>query len=324
MVYSSETGLAMLEELSGDILFAASVGTSWISSDQTFLELAQARLQVIRHQQKRVQTALAKTGLDRVIRKYNDGQMPVVSLVEFGEAEISDTKSTSTYEMIRDDDGKLIRWSWMRPEGVTLFTLYPDVGGMVIVRSSYDKAGNETSSICSVYDSQGNLTEQTDMLALKRQQAITQSLSLKSSRLRKPIQESPLDGGMEMMAMSMPVAPAESSEVFEYDHHGNRYQHTDKIGAVSTFTHNTVNQYDQLEIEYPLAGTYYFSFDHDENGNLSEDKDGFLYTYDYRNRLTEMEDVVSFVYDALGRRIRKRSIWSRTRSPGITTTCRDR
>ncbi len=307
--YSSGTGLAMLEELSGDILFAASVGTSWISSDQTFLELAQTRLQSIRNQQKRIQTALAKSGLDRVIRKYNDGQMPVVTLVEFTEveAEISEAKSTSTYEMVRDDNGKVIAIVVMDEAGrITLFTLYPDVGGTVIVRSSYDMGGNETSSICSVYDSQGKLTEQTDMLALKREQALAQNRSLSSSRIKTPIQESPLDGGgMGMMAMSSPVAPDHKSETFDYDYHGNRDEHTDKDGAVSTFTHNTVNQYDQVEIVYPLAGTYYYSFDHDNNGNLSEDNYGFLYTYDYRNRLTEIEDVVSFVYDALGRRIKK-------------------
>ncbi|HHA19347.1 MAG TPA: hypothetical protein ENK70_06545, partial [Methylophaga sp.] len=63
--------------------------------------------------------------------------------------------------------------------------------------------------------------------------------------------------------------------------------------------------------------------DYDAAGNLVSDKDGYLYTYDYENRITRVEKgdgddtptvVAEFVYDALGRRIAKTdSIASTTR-----------
>jgi YD repeat-containing protein len=44
-------------------------------------------------------------------------------------------------------------------------------------------------------------------------------------------------------------------------------------------------------------------------GNLTTDKDGYTYEYDYENRVVRIEDsssneVAEYAYDALGRRIR--------------------
>jgi RHS repeat-associated protein len=72
---------------------------------------------------------------------------------------------------------------------------------------------------------------------------------------------------------------------------------------------NPVNQYSKRETEImgiPIEETYA----HDDNGNLSMDAGGNSYTYDYRNRLIKVEDaesnvIVEYVYDALGRRIKK-------------------
>jgi RHS repeat-associated protein len=52
------------------------------------------------------------------------------------------------------------------------------------------------------------------------------------------------------------------------------------------------------------------SISHDDAGNLTVDKDGYEYFYDYENRVVKIEDsssneVARYDYDALGRRIRK-------------------
>jgi len=48
----------------------------------------------------------------------------------------------------------------------------------------------------------------------------------------------------------------------------------------------------------------------DAAGNLTKDKDGYTYEYDYENRITKItrggNDIAEFAYDALGRRIKKR------------------
>jgi YD repeat-containing protein len=51
------------------------------------------------------------------------------------------------------------------------------------------------------------------------------------------------------------------------------------------------------------------SITHDDAGNLTADKDGYTYEYDYENRVVRIEDsssndVAEYAYDALGRRIR--------------------
>jgi len=45
--------------------------------------------------------------------------------------------------------------------------------------------------------------------------------------------------------------------------------------------------------------------EHDANGNLSRDRYGYVYSYDYRNRLTRIAGELTFGYDALGRRVMK-------------------
>ena len=65
---------------------------------------------------------------------------------------------------------------------------------------------------------------------------------------------------------------------------------------------------DNLTNRYEKVGDANLSYD--EAGNLIVDKDGYGYTYDYENRIVEINDVngttvAEFAYDALGRRIKK-------------------
>ncbi|MBN1123602.1 MAG: RHS repeat-associated core domain-containing protein [Sedimentisphaerales bacterium] len=332
--YGSSSGLARLDDYIGDVQFAAAVGSRWLISQESFLQLAQMQVSEIRDKQKQVHQALVKTGLDEVVKKENGGQMPVVALADFGES--SDKKDENTYQMLRNDDGKVVAIVILDAEGrLTLLAMYPDIGGTVIASITYDEEGNVTSKICSTYDTNGVLVDQIDLLALDQQQALVAGSTTSSSKRRIPATSSvtgrsidtSLDGGMvlpalsgvEMMSMSTPEGPAPLTEEFEYDHLGNRYQYTDKNGFVTAYSHNHTNQYEQAFTDLPLVPDQTLVFSYDANGNLSEDGYGDGYSYDYRNRLIEVEDpnsnsVVEFRYDALGRRVRKQDI-----ETGITT-----
>jgi|GEM_PF-4199737 len=313
--YGSPTGLASLGDYMGDVRFAAGVASKWLVSDEPFAELAQLQVRDVRQQQRLVYAAIIKAGLDTVVKEYNNGDMPVVTLVEFGEEEAA---GQSTYEMIRNDSGGLIGIVITDSNGrITLFTLYPAVGGTLIISISYDASGNEAAKVFSSYDKDGKLTDQVDMLAVERIQKIMAALPASSGsgskNLRVPSSPSWLDesgdgGGFVMM--SMPAAPQTASEQFIYDHLGNRYQAITKQGYLQTLVHNPNNQYTHIHEEYAFGLTNDFYPEHDANGNLQADGDGIEYSYDYRNRLTKIENagsatIAEYGYDALGRRIKK-------------------
>jgi len=105
--------------------------------------------------------------------------------------------------------------------------------------------------------------------------------------------------------MSTPTAPPAATEVFVYDHLGNRVTYTDKEGYPTTYAHNRLNQYTHVhrDLVWDLEEDYWP--EHDANGNLSRDRYGYVYSYDYRNRLTQIAGELAFGYDALGRRVKK-------------------
>jgi len=77
------------------------------------------------------------------------------------------------------------------------------------------------------------------------------------------------------------------------------------IGHESTGgQHTTVRKTNSLYEDVGGAALAY-----DAAGNLTTDKDGYGYSYDYENRIVEItkdgNDIAEFAYDALGRRIRK-------------------
>jgi len=93
------------------------------------------------------------------------------------------------------------------------------------------------------------------------------------------------------------------AEAFVMDDLGNRIgdQTLRADGTVNFAVDSTTNRYTSI------AGN---SITHDDAGNMTGDKDGYVYFYDYENRIVKIEDlssstVATFEYDALGRRIRK-------------------
>ena len=131
----------------------------------------------------------------------------------------------------------------------------------------------------------------------------TQTTSITSQPVS--LQEDLLDDGGSMMMMSMPEGPQAATEGFAYDHLGNRYQVAAKDGFTYTYTHDLDNQYTHIHGEYVWGLTEDAYPEYDDNGNLQTDKWGRQYSYDYRNRLTEIDGAVQYGYDALGRRVSK-------------------
>jgi RHS repeat-associated protein len=93
----------------------------------------------------------------------------------------------------------------------------------------------------------------------------------------------------------------DTNEIFTIDKLGNRTNvklkdNTNEVYVVDTNT-NRYTSIDAVGLEYDAAG------------NLTKDKNGYEYKYDYENRLVlitkDDNDIASFAYDAIGRRVRK-------------------
>ncbi|MFC1783126.1 hypothetical protein ACFL02_06030 [Planctomycetota bacterium] len=91
-------------------------------------------------------------------------------------------------------------------------------------------------------------------------------------------------------------------EQFTYDKLGNRENVNLRDGTDQDYAINySTNRYDNDAGEDIVC-------DYDDAGNTTVDPNGYQYTYDYENRLTQILDdandvVANFAYDALGRRI---------------------
>ena len=92
-------------------------------------------------------------------------------------------------------------------------------------------------------------------------------------------------------------------EAFGMDDLGNRTTVHPRVGSnVSYTTDPYTNRYTQVGASYPL---------YDDAGNMIRDEKGYEYDYDYENRIVKVwknsraTQVAEYVYDALGRRIRK-------------------
>ena len=95
----------------------------------------------------------------------------------------------------------------------------------------------------------------------------------------------------------------DNNEVFTMDDLGNRTKVNIRDGNDVTYSvDNLTNRYQSIADA---------NLSYDAAGNLTEDKDGYEYEYDYENRIVKITKdpndtvVAEFAYDALGRRIHK-------------------
>lgn len=91
-----------------------------------------------------------------------------------------------------------------------------------------------------------------------------------------------------------------TTEDINLDVLGNRTTYTGRSGPQITYAHNLVNAYESLSPQTT-------SPQYDANGNLTRNDRGFLFEYDYENRLTIVRapngaDLAMYFYDTLGRR----------------------
>jgi RHS repeat-associated protein len=252
-----------------------------------------------------------------------NSEAKVLTLAEFGTSpEINPKVRTET---IYDDNGRLSAQIIYDANGnIILFAIYLDDSGKVVITSYYDTSGIMTSNVCTTYDAKGNVISREDIPIVTEaidNNVLTPSVSSVNSVADTSVfseadlwlMEADLlysDGGM--MLMSAPSGPSSRSQVFTYDHLGNRYQVENNYGfliSTDTYVHNNVNQYQTKTTEDAWSGSSEYTMQHDDNGNLTDDGYGNSYDYDYRNRLVSITDgentIAEYVYDALGRRIAK-------------------
>ena len=287
--------LVALAWLDGDRLLTTEIAEK-VVQDSTLLSQRTEQMEQILKEAgfRNVEAFLSSVKTIRPIAFNPDDK--IYTLVELGDDIPNNYRSETGYNDAEDVIAQII---WDNKDRMVLFAMYPDSGEIVVVSITYDNGDNEISKLLTVFDADGNITHQDDLL-------LTSSMSAASMSM---------DSGTVMMSSS-PEAPESASEEFVYDHLGNRYQYTDKVGYITTYTHNTVNQYSQSVLDLPLVPDLEQTFTCDDNGNLSEDGYGYGYTYDYRNRLIEAQypsssTIAEYVFDALGRRI-SRTVGSET------------
>ena len=97
----------------------------------------------------------------------------------------------------------------------------------------------------------------------------------------------------------------DNNEVFTMDDLGNREKVDVRDG------NDVIYDIDELTNRYTSIGDAN-NLTYDETGNLTADKDGYEYEYDYENRIVKItkdsNDIAEFAYDALGRRIQKKDL----------------
>jgi len=98
----------------------------------------------------------------------------------------------------------------------------------------------------------------------------------------------------------------DENEVFTMDELGNRSNVKLRSDANEVYVVDAnTNRYASID----SASIDSNSLTYDAAGNITQDKQGYVYSYDYENRLVKViksgNDVAEFAYDALGRRVRK-------------------
>lgn len=298
--YGSASGVSLIMDKL-DIQYAAAIGEKWIESDATdFTALLRNRLTQIDREKKDTEKKAAL----RWYKKLGDNA-PVVALAVLG-----DSNSTRT-ETVTDDNGNTTaEIVYDSQDRMLSFTMFLTDGGKVVVESTFDANGTN-ADVAKTYDANGTLLstetiEPQQPVASSQSSQSVQSVSLESTPSARLNLGGSFGGGM-MMSMS-PTPPEETTETFNYDTLGNRTTSSGKHGS-RTYTRNNLNQYTHLNVNYSGWIIEDSNLYYDDNSNLEVDQYGYVYDYDYRNRLIEVAEgaspVAQYTYDSLGRRIKK-------------------
>ena len=225
----------------------------------------------------------------------------IYTMAEFAE-------SSGHAETLRDENGDIIaQIIYDAEDRIIVFTMYPSVGGRIVIFTFHGDDSKAGYQVYITFDAEGNIVSREEMPLTTA--STEKHISISETSVSSVAEIQSLDDGGMMMTMGSPESPAAASEIFLYDHLGNRYQETVKNGFTYTYTHNSVNQYERKETNI-LGIPIEFDYLHDDNGNLQIDEQWNTYSYDYRNRLTKVEDyesnvIAEYAFDALGRRISK-------------------
>ena len=189
-----------------------------------------------------------------------------------------------------------------------MFDMLTTGGWWVDIDVDYDTMGDRIVHSITEYDAEGSIISVKNILEEEQQQEAGAVLSSSAGGFS--------DGGP--IPDEEPRAHYGKTETFTYDDIGNRKQLKTNygLGLTSTddYTTNDLNQY--TETTDPCG-----TFSYDSAGNMTLNRYGPIYHYDYENRLIKITEdpntadpndaiitVAEFDYDALGRRVRVQDV----------------
>ncbi|OHB56753.1 MAG: hypothetical protein A2Y07_11830 [Planctomycetes bacterium GWF2_50_10] len=227
----------------------------------------------------------------------------IAAVVALSVSDANEPNDASTIENVYDDQGNLSAKIITDAQGkIISFTIYLDDGGRVTINSTYD--GDSQTDVVEQYNAAGQLVSS---------EIIQQQPTAPETLIMTGFSEEPMMSFMNfeddflMQSMSM-SSPTPGSEEFGCDSLGNRLATYNQNGTVVTYQHNSLNQYTNIETDYGWGIIEDANLSYDQSGNLQLDACQYGYEYDYAGRLAKIKSgtivLVSYEYDALGRRIK--------------------
>lgn len=128
------------------------------------------------------------------------------------------------------------------------------------------------------YDSVGNMTQREDLFNSEQTESY----------------------GYDLISQITSFRRGNSVEkTYEFDPLGNRVR-TIENGVTTTYTSNNVNAYTNV------TGGLNFVPNYDDNGNMLNDQE-HTFVFDYNNKINSVDNKIFYKYDAIGRKIEKKS-----------------
>ncbi|AQT68252.1 Cell wall-associated polypeptide CWBP200 [Anaerohalosphaera lusitana] len=294
--YGAASGFAKAEDFGNDFYFAVVMAGRWLETDFDIEKELQRELARVNAQRTK------QWAFDAIVHQLPD-DMPVLTLAEFGEEDVDIDPSTTT-QIIEGDNGNTQAEIVTDSDGrILIFTIVPETGNKLTVYPTYNKDGSIDSNTFVFFDDKGDIVD-TKTIDSEPTTSTDSTLSLQSTSLES-------DDSMTMSTMSMPAPPESKLDEYDYSPLGNRIKVIKRSNSFATETleyeRNDYNQYESYTSSF-FGDSADFNQTYDDRGNLEYDGE-LTYSYDHHNRMTEVQEstsvLISFDYDALGRRILK-------------------